>query len=110
MYCINCEREIITDSDTCPICDTLFGVSQNVNQEQNIESNFKESNDNYPEINSSQDLVDTEEKKSRKRLLFEYENKYLEKLGYSSDKNVKKPQKTDLEIYEEEYLKRLEND
>jgi len=45
-------------------------------------------------------------------LKFIHEKNYLEKLGCSPDKNAKKPQKVGLEIYEEEYLRRLglEND
>ena len=77
MHCVHCEREIITDSDVCPICNTPFILPQNVSRGQNTESNFNESNKNSQEIIPSQILVDTHEKKSRQKILEDYEKQYL---------------------------------
>jgi len=113
MHCVHCEREIITDSDVCPICNTHFVPSKNVSQEQNIESNFNEPKSSYQKINQSQELVDAFEKKSRQEILEDYEKQYLKEkeniLAEQNDKDEEKKnsRKKILDEYEKKYLEKL---
>jgi len=111
MHCVHCEREIITDNDVCPVCNTPFVQPQNVSQEQNIESNFNEPNKNYQEINPNQDLVDTYEKKSRQEILEDYTKQYLKEkeniLPEQNDKEKKKSRERILFEYEKKYLEKF---
>ena len=110
MYCKHCEREIITNAQTCLVCDRPF-------RQPNKNSQNNDHHINYEHINKSEIKnevkVYTVKKKSKKDVLEDYEKKYMKKeYNFLPDNESKKikSKETEFEKYEKNYLKKIGRD